>query len=112
MLFHHVALYTNKLDDMVVFYCDVFGFAIDKRFFRENTLTGVHLKRSNIIIELLCGESVPSSIHLAFSVNSTMLFYETNCTLSYESTPFVIGDETVVFLRDPSGYRIEINDRL
>lgn len=113
MKFHHIAFYADNIEEMVSFYREIFGFYVIKEFRNDEILVGVHLKHSDFVLELLQGTSVKSDVHIAFSVESTSTFYDTyKNTLNFESHPYIVGKETIVFLLDPSGNRIEINDKL
>ena len=113
MRFHHVALNVKNIIDSTNFYCEVFDFVKIRELYKGSVLVGVHLQQSNFILELLSGDVFEGSIHLAMFVDSTSEFYNLyKQMLNFEREPFKVGDETIVFLYDPNGYRIEINDRL
>ena len=117
MIFHHIAIYTQCLEEEVDFYQKYFGFIIIKRLFTGPVAMGYHLRQfnSNFVLEILKGkESIKnSSFHLAFFVSEVEEFYKNNKNkLNFIKPPFCVGQETIAFLSDPTGYQIEINNQL
>ncbi len=113
---HHVSLLVSAMDECLRFYIEVFGF---KELLVLRELNGrriIHLKAPlcTFVLELIEGNQLNTSdtIHLGFTSTDFDLTFETIKALGIEIVrgPIRVGAEQIVFIKDPSGYLIEIND--
>jgi predicted enzyme related to lactoylglutathione lyase len=101
------------------FYEELFGFACvrDYRLPGGGTICHMSAPGSFVVLELLADGQSPSvsdSVHLGFCVDD---FEEAVARLTSRATvvvsgPVRVGSERIMFIADPDGYMIEVNDGL
>jgi catechol 2,3-dioxygenase-like lactoylglutathione lyase family enzyme len=120
LTYHHVALHVRSAEQSFSFYQGLFNY---KEVLRHETAGGgmiLHLAQDQStpileIIEDLEPLHVPErAVHLGFSCSDMkqLLGRLNEMGLKIERGPLTIGTETLLFIRDPDGYLIEINDGL
>lgn len=100
------------------FYRDIFAFESITEHVRDDGSAIVHLQAPGQkaileIVEVGC-VSPGDHVHLGFSTHSLDEILERLVELSIpiERGPLAIGTERILFIRDPDGYLIEINEGL
>jgi lactoylglutathione lyase len=119
--FHHVSIRVRSVERSVEFYNHLFGYLEILR----HTSPGqsiVHLAQDDMpVLEIIedsqsvhLPKSTSSDVHLGFFCSDIREFIsqlsQIGCEI--ERGPFSVSNETVLLIRDPDGYLIELNDRL
>ncbi len=117
--FHHVALYVKSLAVSMPFYQTLFGFSIQRAFNKKDGQLGVvHLThdKSQFVLELIEQEqdSPSNGTHLGFSISNLegMLTTLKASNIALSRGPIHIGSERIIFIKDPDGHEIELNEGL
>lgn len=120
-VFHHTAIYVRSIEKSINFYLTLFGFqSVLVHNDGNGVIAVVHLKQQNspFILELLPVKAkkkrAADNFHLGFSVHKWDEFYMKLKILDVHIVrgPFIMGQEQIVFIRDPDNYLLEINDHL
>lgn len=118
---HHVSIKVRSSEVSREFYESVLGY----RIVRQHDLPGggkiLHLAQTGDggpILEIIQDGSTydppNDSVHLGFQCSEIADFLALlkRHDRSVDSGPLKVRDETIIFIRDPDGYLIELNDRL
>lgn len=119
---NHIALYVQDLQRSTAFYRDVIGLDTIPEPFRDGRHTWFRIGEKSHL-HLIAGAKLPAGwpkdSHICFSVSSVESFAETlrKRKIEYENWPGEKGSITLrtdgvkqIYLKDPDGYWIEVND--
>lgn len=118
--YHHVSLLVASAEKSARFYRELFGYAELLRYELGAHGFIYHLapEEGGSVLELIEDDrrrrAPTDSVHLGFSCANLKEFLEAldRQEIAIEQGPLKVGRETIVFIRDPDGYLIEINDGL
>lgn len=118
--YHHISLRVINLEKSAKFYQRLFGYQEILR--HESSARGLVLHLAQAanapVLELIQTKEpfkpITNSFHLGFSCKKIEVFIGQllEMNLSIERGPFTVAQETIIFMKDPDGYLIEINDSL
>jgi catechol 2,3-dioxygenase-like lactoylglutathione lyase family enzyme len=120
---HHMSLKVSSAEKSAEFYCSLFGFSKTRRYEMDGGGRIYHLEqsRSAAALEIIedsgpAATSAPKgdAVHLGFSCPDLEAFMRLALQMNIEIVrgPIRVGEETIIFIRDPDGYLLEINDHL
>lgn len=116
--FHHVSLCVADLERSVDFYVSLFQFSRRETYVQSDGRGLVHLAAAGcaFCLELIEVERVADApgVHLGFHTEDFegALRRLRALGVPMPEEPTRVGRERILFIRDPDGYTIEINDRL
>jgi catechol 2,3-dioxygenase-like lactoylglutathione lyase family enzyme len=118
--FHHTAITTVKMDEMLVFYSELLGFEYAWEFDVEGVERGAFMRAGNAFIELFeypAGTLSPrrvatesGQVHFCLSVENMDAEYArlSNAGVEFEGPPKRFGRASFCFMFDPEGNKIEL----
>ncbi|HTE52787.1 MAG TPA: VOC family protein [Kofleriaceae bacterium] len=115
---HHLSLRVRSAPASAAFYRDAFQFAERRALSKPDGSRILHLAApdASVLLEVIEGEPVDpgEAVHLGFSCADLDGAIAGACAAGAEVArgPLEVGRERIVFLRDPDGYWIELNDGL
>ena len=120
LTYHHVALHARSAEASFSFYQRLFNY---RQVLRHESAGGgaiLHLAQDHgaPILEIIEEQEPPhvpeQAVHLGFSCSNMkeLLDRLQKLEVKIERGPLTVGKETLLFIRDPDGYLIEINDGL
>lgn len=115
---HHVSLRVRSAPVSAAFYRDAFRFAERRALSKPDGSRILHLAApdASMVLEVIEGDpgDPGEGVHLGFACADLDGAIADACAAGAEVArgPLAIGRERIVFLRDPDGYWIELNDGL
>lgn len=115
---HHVALRVESIERSIAFYRALLGFEVLRAYPPDGRPEIVHLREpgSRIVLELIGPDArtLPDRVHLGIRCRDLAPLAERladwDVTASLHRVS--LGDENILFFRDPDGHLIEANDSL
>lgn len=115
---HHIAAHVESVERSIAFYRALFGFEVVRMYESDGRPALVHLRQpgSPCLLELIGPQAraFPDRIHLGFSCRDLARLEER--LAGWDATAWIhrlsVGQEKMLFFRDPDGLLIEANDRL
>jgi catechol 2,3-dioxygenase-like lactoylglutathione lyase family enzyme len=120
LTYHHVALHARSAEASFSFYQRLFNYqeVLRHEIAGGGTILHVAQDQGAPILEIIEDHEllrVPErAVHLGFSCSNMKELLDRlhKLEVKIERGPLTVGTETLLFIRDPDGYLIEINDGL